>query len=265
MKLTEKNGLRLLRFEKIPSAWPLIHAVSTRKGGVSPAPFDSLNIGPGTGDSADNVRRNRELVCRTLGTKPQKLAAMRQVHSDRVFIVRASGPGLSYKPEADALITAERGITLLAQSADCALTLFFDPVNVVLAVSHSGWRGAMLNIYSNVIKTMRKEYVSKPGNIFAGISPAISMENYEVGRDLISELGRRYPEKTSKSFYSTNDGKYRFSLKSLLEYQLAELGIKNIETAGMCTFADKDLFYSYRRDGKQTGRFGLFACINGSV
>lgn len=266
MKFLHKNGLKLLQFETPPEKWPLSHAISTRCGGISRPPFDSLNIGFSTGDIPGSVIKNRALICEAIGAPAERFVSMRQVHSANVLRVDFAGRFGGLGPPgkiiagADALVTDIRGVTLLAMSADCALTLFFDPVKNVLGVSHSGWRGTLKNVYANVVKTMSAGYGSRPKDIFAGISPVISRENYEVGKDLISRFRRLYPE-AARSFYTFKGGKYYLSIESVLVHQLKQLGIRRIETAGMCTAGNPDLFYSYRRDGRKTGSFGLFTCM----
>ncbi|MFH1620305.1 MAG: peptidoglycan editing factor PgeF [bacterium] len=268
MESSEINGLNLLRFKKIAPDWPLIHALSSRTGGVSPSPFASLNMGFNTGDRPENVICNRKLLCAAAGLPQSRFAAMRQDHTANIKVIKSKNDlsGFDDPQKAlsgvDAMVTNLRGTTLMAMSADCAVTLFYDPVNNALATVHSGWRGAFLNIHSCVVKTMAQKYGTRPEDLFAGIGPCISVENYEVGSELIEKLQKLYPADTAKRFYRIKHGKYFLSLESLLEYQMESLGVKNIEKAGMCTFASSELFYSYRRDGPRTGRFGLFTCLS---
>ena len=264
--LTEEiNGLKLLKFENLAGLAGLKHAVSTRRGGVSPEPYASLNLGFGTKDPADNALENLKLLCGALGCPSEKTVRMRQTHTANVRII---GPDFEFSPTApsavsgcDALVTNLKGVPLLSLSADCALTVFYDPVRSVLAVCHSGWRGAMLNIYSQIISVMKLRFDTDPCDIIAGVSPMISAENYPVKDDLMEKFRLFYPQEITRKCLILKDGRHHFSLKDLLKYQLQGLGVKNYEFAHLCTYANKDLFYSWRRDGESSGRFGLLASL----
>ncbi|OGS07219.1 MAG: hypothetical protein A2270_11255 [Elusimicrobia bacterium RIFOXYA12_FULL_51_18] len=261
----EKGGLKLLRFETLSGEPGLIHAVSTRYGGISPAPYASLNLGFGTKDLPENVLENLRRLCGAMDVPFGKTVRMRQAHTANVGVI---GTGFEFQgitPPAphgtDALVTNLKGVPLLALSADCALTVFYDPVRSVLAVTHSGWRGALLNIYSQVVAVMRLRFGTSPADLLAGVSPMISAENYPVKDDLIEKLKTFYPEDVVRKCLLVKAGRHHFSLKDLLKYQLAALGVKNYEFAHMCTYSDKELFYSWRRDGEHAGRFGLISSL----
>ncbi|MBI4802290.1 MAG: laccase domain-containing protein [Elusimicrobia bacterium] len=267
MIIEEKNGLKLLKFENLAGAAELVAVVSTRAGGVSPAPYAGLNLGFGTKDSPENALSNLKLLCAAVNAPFERVVRMRQVHManvkviDRDFDFICAPAALT---NTDALITGLKSVPLLALSSDCALTVFYDPVHSALAVSHSGWRGALLNIYSQVIATMQLRYGTRPGEIIVGVSPMISAENYPVKEDFIEKLRVFYPEDVPRKCMRLKDGRHHFNLKELLKYQLVALGVKNYEFAHMCTYADKDLFYSWRRDGENAGHFGLLAMLTTS-
>ncbi len=264
--ITEKiNGLKLLKFENLAGEAGLKHAVSTRHGGVSPEPYASLNLGFGTRDLPENAVENLTLFCEAAGCAFGKTIRMRQAHTSNVRVI---GPDFEFAaaapssvPDCDALVTNIKGVPLLAVSADCGLTVLYDPVRSVVAVCHSGWRGAMLNIYSQVASVMKLRFGTDPADIIAGVSPMISAENYPVKDDLMEKFSLFYPEDITRKCLILKDGRHHFSLKDLLKYQLQGLGIKNYEFAHMCTYANKDLFYSWRRDGERAGRFGLLASL----
>ncbi|MFA6435233.1 MAG: polyphenol oxidase family protein [Elusimicrobiales bacterium] len=262
--LTEEiNGLKLLRFENLAREAGLKHAVSTRHGGVSPEPYASLNLGFGTRDLAENSLENLTLFCEALGVSVEKTVRMRQAHTANVCVI---GPEFEFSDSppslatcCDALVTNLKETPLLALSADCGLTVFYDPVRSALAVGHSGWRGALLNLYSQIVSVMKLRFGTDPGDLIAGVSPMISAENYPVKDDLIEKFKLFYPEEVVRKGLILKDGRHHFSLKDLLKYQLHALGVKNYEFAHLCTCANKELFYSWRRDGEHTGRFGLLA------
>lgn len=261
----EINGLKLLKFENLAGVAGLKHAVSTRHGGVSSGPYASLNLGFGAGDLSENAGENLSLFCEASGCPFEKTVRMRQAHTSNVRVIgpdfRFAGSPPSTVADCDALVTNLKGVPLLALSADCALTVFYDPVRSVLAVCHSGWRGAMLNIYSQVVSVMKLRFGADPGGLIAGVSPMISAENYPVKDDFMEKIRLFYPEDVARKCLILKDGRHHFSLKDLLKYQFQDLGVRNYEFAHMCTYAHKELFYSWRRDGEHSGRFGLMAML----
>ena len=261
----EKSGLKLLKFENLAGKTGLVHAVTTRQGGISPEPYDSLNLGFGTLDLPENAAENLKLLCGAMDLPFDRTVRMRQAHTANVRVI---GPDFGFGAAApsapentDALVTDLKSVPLLALSADCALTVFYDPVRSALAVVHSGWRGAMLNIYRAAAAVMKLRFGTGPGDLIAGVSPMISAENYPVKDDLLEKLKLFYPDDVVRKCLITKAGRRHFSLKDLLKSQLIALGVKNYEFAHLCTYADKDLFYSWRRDGEHAGRFGLIAML----
>lgn len=259
MIIEEKDGLKLLRFDSFKGLTGVNCAVSTRQGGVSPGPYAGLNLGNSAGDKIENVEENLSLFCAAMGAEPARLERMRQQHTANVAVVEAGGGA---PPEnTDALITAGTGIPLLALSADCALTVLYDPVHEVIAVIHSGWRGAFLDIYGAVLAVMKLRFGSQPGDLLAGISPLISAANYPVREDFLEKLKAFYPGGADKHFLTMHEGRHFFNLRELLRQRLEALGVKKHEFMHLCTYGEKEMFYSWRRDGGKTGRFGLMAVL----
>ena len=254
----EKDGLKLLRFDSFKDLPGVSCAVSTRQGGVSSGPFSGLNLGTTSGDRPEAAAKNLALFCGALGMDSSKTAFMRQRHTANVAVVDAGG---SRAENTDALVTAAPGVPLLTLSADCALTVFYDTERKVLAVAHSGWRGALQNIYGAVLNVMRLRFGTAPENVVAGVSPMISAANYAVQGDFLEKLSAFYPGPEHRRFLLVKDGVHRFSLRELLRFQLEALGVKKHEFMHQCTYENKELFFSYRRDGAATGHFGLAAML----
>jgi len=264
--LTEEiNGLKLLKFENMAGLSGLKHAISTRQGGVSPEPYASLNLGFGTKDFPENAVENLTLFCDALGGDLEKTVRMRQIHTANVGVIgqdfEFSAAAPCAVPDCDALVTNLKQVPLLALSADCGLTVLYDPIRSVLAVCHSGWRSALLNIYGQIISVMKLRYGTVPSDLIVGVSPMISAENYPVKEDFLEKLRLFYPDEVARKCLILKEGRHHFSLKDLLKHQLQTLGVKNYEFAHMCTYANKDLFYSWRRDGERAGHFGLLAYL----
>jgi len=268
MKILEKDGLTLMQFEGIDKNWPMSHALSTRKGGVSNIPFNSLNVGIHVGDEVKSVIENRKKVCQAIGASTENFVAMQQAHTANVTVIKSErdfGGFISWEGghrNVDAVVTNLKNVTLFTMAADCAMTLFFDPAQKVLCLAHCGWRGALLNIYSNVIKVMSLEYGTKPENLFAGISPTISCKSYQVGEELIKKLNYLYEPEIASNFYKIENDGYHLDIQAILLYQLEGLGVKKVEVANICTAENTDLFYSHRQEKGKTGRFGIFAYLN---
>ena len=259
MNIEEKSGLKLLRFDTFKGLAGLECAVSTRQGGVSAGPYAGLNLGSGTGDKLENVEENLGLFCAALGAEPARLERMRQRHTANVAVMESGG---GVPPEnTDALVTAAPGVPLLALSADCALTAFYDPPRKVIAVVHSGWRGAFLDIFGATLAVMKLRFGSEPADIMAGVSPMISAANYPGREDFMEKVKAFYPGGADRRFLTLKEGRHFFNLRELLRLRLEELGVKKHEFMHLCTYDEKELFYSWRRDGEKTGRFGLMAMI----
>lgn len=259
------NTLTLLQFDKITNFSQLVHCISTRIGGVSKPPYDSLNISYNVGDLNKNVNKNRELVCEAIGISPNNVMYMEQTHSANVISIKNNELNFNKKPtnllkNVDAIVTNIKNLPIVALSADCAIILFFDPVHKILALAHCGWKGVMLNICSNVIRQMMLDYGTEPKNVFVGIGPTISCENYDVGRNRIDTLRKLFHPDPVKHFYKIEKGTYHICLQEIIIHQLQTFGIINIEISGICTSTNINLLYSHHKEGL-TGRFGTFAYI----
>ena len=154
------------------------HGFSTRKGGVSPAPWDSLNLDDRRGDDIANVQENFRRLCAALDTDVQRAVLSRQVHRSDVRRVTAEdcGKGL-WRPQdydsADGLVTDVPGIPLIVFSADCNVLLLHDPVRRVIGAAHAGWRGTAAGIAAETVRVMAQDYGCDPADIRAAVGPAI--------------------------------------------------------------------------------------------
>jgi len=203
-----------------------------------------LNLGFNTPDAADIVKQNRSLLLSKLNLDARWLAYADQVHGSRVRVISEGG---TYGAT-DGLITSLPGLTLAIQVADCAAVLLWDSTNNVIGALHAGWRGAVAGILSQGIQMM-KQQGAEIEQMNAFISPCISQAHFEVG----PEVAEHFPE----PFVERNRyAKPHVDLKGVLRQQLTDEGIKrsNIEVSKACTFADDEHFYSYRREGKESGR-----------
>ena len=220
------------------------HGFFTRQGGVSKGVYGSLNCGLGSGDDAENVRRNRALVAETLGVPHERLLTLYQIHSATAVIVDQRWN--SDVAEADALVTRTPGLAIGALTADCAPVLFCDPEARVIAAAHAGWRGALLGIVEATVASM-EELSAKPERMVAVIGPTISQRAYEVGSDYVERFLAEEPE--SSSFFMTDDssGEPHFDLAGYVAERLARAGVGTVSDLGLCTYCDETRLFSYRR------------------
>ncbi|MBO8129352.1 MAG: peptidoglycan editing factor PgeF [Peptococcaceae bacterium] len=234
---------------------------STRLGGLSSPPYDSLNLGIHVGDDAYNVLVNRRRLCDAVGVKYSKLVCASQVHGCQVKVVnpKQTGRGVQFAsdaiPDCDGLVTASPDVPLALFFADCVPIYFFDPVNRVIALAHAGWRGTFQRIGLKTIEVMARQFGSVPEQVLVVIGPAIGSCCYEIGNDVADSFTREFPD-CSGFLRAITSGKWRLDLKEANRQVLQEAGLKDehIAVSDLCTSCQQNLFFSYRASGGKTGR-----------
>lgn len=237
--------------------FPLYAGFSTRNGGVSRPPFNSLNLGFGTDDLRHNVEGNRSNFCRAFHLPPTKLLTVNQVHGSDILIVDEPNSDLSHflGLDCDAIVTNQAGIMLGILVADCYPVLFWDPSNSVAAVAHVGWRGAAKDIISKLIRTLSEIFGTLPADLFCAVGAGISGKRYEVDRT-VREGFYGQEDLWTASVNATSHGRWNLDLGKSCILQLKVEGVSEsrILKADYCTYAHRELFFSYRRDSGNTGR-----------
>lgn len=266
MKLHEVNGIPVFKFEFFPDNHRVKHAIFTRQGGISTRPFDSLNLSTAVDDDEANVKANRELAYSTMGRSSETLVHAHLSHSALVSVVTNEDHGRSMGP-ADGLITIERGCGLTMNYADCSAILLYDPVRKAIGLGHSGWKGSVLDLPRSIVQAMNGTFGSKPTDLIAAIGPTIGPCCYLVGKDVIALVERAFNNADSLLF-PANEGRasgstLRFDLQEANRQRLLEAGVRQIESANVCTSCRTDWFFSHRGENGQTGRYGVML-INGS-
>ena len=264
--MIEKNvgPLQVACFESLLQYQGVRHFVSTRGGGFSDPPYDSLNLGFHVGDDPENVLKNRERLADTIGIPLTHFTIGRQIHSGNVTIVSEAlrGKGSIDHSQAidatDAMVTTVPDTCLMVLVADCVPMLFFDPVRNVIGVAHAGWKGTLEYIASKTVRAMENGFGSSPHNIIVGMGPSIGPCCYEVGPEVIAQVRSIFPSGKEYILNESGDGKGYFDLWRANLDQLLRAGIqrKNVEMAMKCTCHNPDLFFSYRHQKGETGRFG---------
>ncbi len=247
-----KGNLPFFTFTNLSQFPFLKHAIFTREGGYSQEAYASLNLSYTVGDIAENVSKNLEKVKNYF--KARWLVWTHQVHDKKVLVIKNERPISSYTGF-DALVTNQPSIALLVKLADCQGILLCDPKKKVIAAIHCGWRGNVVNVIGETVKTMQREFGSEPKNIWAGISPSLGPCCAEF---------RDYQTLLPKTFwrYKIKDNYFDWWAISCMQLQEAGIPEHQIEVARICTVCDKR-FFSYRRDGKRTGRFGAVIMLKG--
>jgi YfiH family protein len=219
------------------------HGYFTRQGGVSDGIYRGLNTGPGSDDDQDRVRENRRRVAAWMRVAPERLLTCHQIHSPDVVVAKGPFPGS--RPRADALVTDRPGLAVCASTADCGPVLFADPQARVVGVAHAGWRGALTGVLENTIAAM-EGLGARRANIVAVLGPSIGPKNYEVGPEFVDRFIEADAANAVYFAPSGNAGHALFDLPRYTVDRLSRAGI-TAEALGRCTYAEEDLFYSYRR------------------
>jgi purine-nucleoside/S-methyl-5'-thioadenosine phosphorylase / adenosine deaminase len=223
---------------------PYVVAFSTRIGGVSEGPYESLNLGRRLGDEPERVDENRRRLCVEQGADAGRLAMNYQVHSARV---NRAESGVRGTP-GDAVWTDEPGVPLLTIGADCLLIALarIDGEHPAVGVVHAGWRGLLAGVAEAAVAALG-------GATAAVIGPAIGPCCYEVGEDVAAPFRQRFGRDIVR------DG--RLDLWTAAERALADAGCRSLERTDLCTACHADLFFSFRRDGLPRGGHGLLAYV----
>lgn len=253
MRPQTTDAIRYYQFESLAAAG-VVHGIFARHGGVSPAPYQSLNVSVSTGDSLTNVRTNRERAFRVLGRDPDSIADVWQIHSATVVVAEAPRGAQENLGQADALVTANPAVSLFMRFADCVPVLLFDPRQNVAGLAHAGWKGTLARVAAATVRAMSARYGSRAPDILAGIGPAIGPCHYAVGADVIAQTRVAFPG--AAELLVPGPEQYHLDLWAANARALRECGVEQIEIARLCTACQPDEFFSHRAEGGQTGRFG---------
>ena len=261
---THLQSLSTFQFQNLSKQSGIDHFVSTRIGGFSPPPYESLNLGFHVEDNAKTVLKNREHLAANIGIPLSHFTIPKQIHSGTVTIVTEKMRGcgaadLDTAVEAtDAMITDVPRLCLTVLAADCVLVLFYDPQKQVIAAVHAGWRGTVKLAAQKTAKILTKEFNCNPTELLVGIGPSIGPCHYEVGPEVIAQVENTFGSMEGYINNKTPDGKGYFNLWAANKRQVIETGIpaQNIEVAQICTYCNAHLFFSERHQKGRTGRFG---------
>ena len=253
MDIVSHNGIAYYCFRNLSEFPQLSHGITTRRGGVSPSPFDSLNMASHVGDGAAHVDANRRRAFARFA--PAQPVYLHQVHSNRVVGlvdgVRAHEGTLP--GEADAVVTNQPWQLLTILVADCQPVMLYDPNRSVIANIHSGWRGSIADIIGRTVAVMQNDFACNPADIRAGIGPSLGPCCAEFVN---------YREEIPEFLWSYRVTGNHFDFWAMSQDQLVRAGLRSehVETGSICTRCQQDLFFSYRvasRTGRMAAMIGM--------
>jgi purine-nucleoside/S-methyl-5'-thioadenosine phosphorylase / adenosine deaminase len=244
-------SLELFTFDNLSRVPGIVHAITTRSGGVSSERCESLNVSYTVGDPAENVDENLRRVSQAIGVRKADLFSAYQVHGRDVTLVEAD---TEPRPRCDVLITGAPEKTLMLRFADCTPVLLADPKRRAVGLVHAGWRGSAVRVAGAAVAALTNAFKSDPADLVAGIGPAIGPCCYTVGPEVVDAFGDR-PELINAR---------KLDLWEANRQALLEAGVRaeHIEVAGICTQCESHRFFSHRaNNGKPAGRFAALVGI----
>lgn len=285
--LKEKNGVVYFSYPGLEATGIVKHLFSTRLGGVSENEFSSMNLSFTRGDEEEKVSENYRRIAKILDCEPDDMVATYQTHTKNLRVIHKEDKGHGVTREKDffdidGLITNEPGVVLLAYFADCVPLYFVDPVNKVIALSHSGWKGTVQGMGEATLQKMAQEFGTNPENVHVAIGPSICQDCYEVSQDLVDAFEKdfwpRYQlddalfmkpilEEMENDrpalFLSKGNGKYQLDLWLANKLVLLKSGItkEHMEITNVCTCCNPDLLFSHRASKGKRGNLCAFLAL----
>ncbi len=259
MPFQHANELTYYTFDlfEIPG---LIHGIYTRRGGVSPLPWSSLNLGGTVGDARENVVENRRRIFESVRRPVELIYDVWQVHGVDVVCTNEPRPLAAPHVEADIILTDRPEITLFMRFADCTPIFLYDPIKKVTGMVHAGWQGTVKKACKTAIETMQDRYQSDPADVLAGIGPSIGGHHYPVGPEVVQQVREAFgPD--APGLLAGSNGSTHFDLWAANRLILEQSGVQTIQVSGVCTACHIEDWYSHRGEHGKTGRFGALLAM----
>lgn len=265
------NGVDFITFKKLDKAG-VVHAFSTRTGGVSEGYLGSMNLSFHRGDDPEKVMENHRRFAEAVGYDHTKLVFSDQVHKTDIYKVTEADAGKGIMRESDikeidGLMTNVPGIPLITFYADCVPIFFYDPVKKVVAMNHSGWKGTVSKISACMIKRLGEEYGSMPEDLICAIGPSICKECYEVSEDVAEQFKEAYTTEEAAQIVfpepaiensADREPKFLLDLHKANYYNLVDSGVRpeNIDVTNICTCCNSEWLFSHRASKGLRGNLG---------
>lgn len=238
----------------------IAHGFGDRIDGVSVGIFANANTGLANGDDPAAVRENRRRFARKVGSEPERLCSLKQVHGAAALIVSVPEQGAR---EGDALVSGTPGLVLAVTTADCVPVLLADPVAGVVAAVHAGWRGAVAGVVPATVAAMAA-LGAEPSRLVAALGPCIRQHNYEVDPPLRDAVLAATPEAAPLFADGRRPGRWQFDLPGYVAQALECAGAKHVDDVGLDTVEGKSIYFSHRR-AKQRNEVGYGLQMSGIV
>lgn len=235
----------MLQARSLARLKPIRHGFFTRDSGVSQGVYATLNGGVGSEDAPVRGNENRARMAAALGVVPDRLLTPYQIHSPDVVVAERPWPATD-RPRADAVVTRVAGLAVGVSTADCGPLLFADAEAGVIGAAHAGWRGALGGVIEATVSALEQLGASR-ARIIAALGPTIRQPNYETGPEFIDRYVAADPENARFFAPSRRAGHAMFDLAGYIAECVQRAGIVNFEDIGLCTYAEPERFYSYRR------------------
>ncbi len=249
---------KYLSFDILEETGLVKQAFTTRNGGISPIPFNTLNLGFNTGEDPEIIRANHQRIAQALEVDSRRMVRGEQVHGLEIQVVTEQNQGGVWEPDkvlphTDGLITNQPGIMLASYYADCVPILLLDPRQKAIALLHAGWKGTVGKIAALGVQALQKNFGTRPDDCRAVIAPSVGLCCYQVGEDVASQFRANYADWPE---FMQADGleKFRLDLKKANRQALEEAGVRQIALIDLCTCCRADWFFSYRRQKGKCGR-----------
>lgn len=264
-----QNDVSFFQFKKMQEKEWLLHAFSTRLGGVSGDCFSTMNLGFGRGDSYKNVIKNYERFGDAVGFDWKKAVVSHQTHTTNIRLVTAKDAGKGILKDRDyedidGMITKEPGIALITFYADCVPLYFADIKHKAIGLSHSGWRGTVGRMGEKTLKAMREAFNTDPADVVAAIGPSICGDCFEVGPEVKEEFAREFNKEQMKKICHPGIGEKSYIDLWQANFEvLKEAGVasENISVTNVCTRCNPELLYSHRIMGAKRGNLAAVMMI----
>ncbi len=260
--ITDDTDVTYLKFKIFKDINFINQGFSTRLGGVSDGIYSSMNLTYSRDDSYDNVRKNFDIIGKSLNIIPDHMVYSKQTHTTNVLKVGQKHWGMGVtKPltydNVDGLITNEPHVCLVTAYADCIPVIMVDPVNKVIGAAHAGWKGTVGNIVKAMINMMNSDYGTQCSDIKAFVGPGICLDCYEVSEDVATEFNSCFAVKESELILKPGKSadKYQLNLPMANVINLYRCGVKlsNIAVADICTCCNPNFLFSHRATGGKRG------------
>lgn len=260
MRFHRFGGIHYFSFENLDECG-VLNATFTRKGGLSPSPWSSLNVGGLRGDDHARVLNNRVLAFHSVGRAPDSVYDAWQVHGNEVICTTAPRPIDIPHKKADAIFTDRPEVTLFMRFADCVPILLYDPNRKVIGLVHAGWQGTISQVVTRSLDVMTAHYGSNLANVKAAIGPSICPEHYQVGMDIVNKARQVFGD-DAPSLLPMYNSNCHFNLWEANRLLLERKGVRDVSVSKICTACNLEDWYSHRAENGHTGRFGVLMALS---